>query len=130
MENILLVGCIPGPREPTHNINSFISPLVDELLELWNGIQLKTSSSLFGYTSLRCALTCVSSDLPATRKVGGFAGHSAAMGCSKCKIKFKSGSFGEKLDYSGYDRNLWQPRDKHSHEAEISEILNAQVLKD
>ena len=82
-ENVILVGCIPGPREPKRNINTFLSPMVDELLELWNGIQLKTSS-LFGYTSLRCALTCVSSDLPATIKVCGFAGHSAAMGC--CEV--------------------------------------------
>jgi len=95
VENIILVGCIPGPREPKHDIYSFLSPMVDELLELWNGIQLRTSASLFGYTSLRCALTCVSSDLPATRKVCGFASHSAVMGCSKCKVKFKSGSFGE-----------------------------------
>lgn len=127
VENVLLVGCIPGPREPKHNINSFLAPMVDELLELWNGIQLKTSSSLFGYTSLRCALTCVSSDLPATRKVCGFAGHSAAMGCSKCKIKFKSGSFGEKLDYSGYDRSSWQPTDKESQMAEVSAVQNAKT---
>ena len=34
VENILLVGCIPGPAEPKLNINSFLSPLVDELMEL------------------------------------------------------------------------------------------------
>ena len=75
VENIVLVGCIPGPREPKHDINSFLSPMVDELIELWNGIQLKTSSSLFGYTSLRCALQT----FQPTRKVCGFSGHSAAM---------------------------------------------------
>ena len=126
VENIILVGCIPGPREPKRDINTFLSPMVDELLDLWNGIQLRTSS-LFGFTSLRCALTCVSSDLPATRKVCGFAGHSAAMGCSKCKVKFKSGLFGDKLDYSGYNRDSWQPRDRNSHMAEISFILNAKT---
>ena len=65
----------------------------------------------------------MSSDLPATRKVCGFAGNSAAMGCSKCE--FKSGSFGEKLDYSGYDRSSWPLRDKNSHMAEISAIMSA-----
>ena len=84
VENIILVGCIPGPREPKQDINPFLSPIVDELLVLWDGIQVKTSS-LFGYTSLRCALTCVSADLPATRKVCGFSVHAAAIGCSKCK---------------------------------------------
>jgi len=127
VENIILVGCIPGPREPAGNINSFLSPMVDELLELWNGVQLQTSS-IFGYTSVRCALTCFSSDLPATRKVCGFAGHNAAMGCSKCKIKFKTGSFGEKVDYSGYDRDSWQPRDWQSHMADIQTILDAETI--
>ena len=126
VENIILVGCIPGPREPKQDINPFLSPLVDELLVLWDGIQLKTSS-LFGYTSLRCALTCVSADLPASRKVCGFYGHAAAMGCSKCKKKFKSGSFGDKLDYSGYDRDTWLLRNRKVHMSEISAILQAKT---
>ena len=33
-ENIILVGVIPGPCEPKLNINSYLSPLVDELLVL------------------------------------------------------------------------------------------------
>ena len=32
-ENIILVGIIPGPKEPKFNINSYLSPLVDELKE-------------------------------------------------------------------------------------------------
>ena len=104
--NVLLVGCIPGPTEPKLNINSFLTPMVDELLELWSRVQLKTSS-IFGYVSVRCALTRVSCDLPATRKVCGFMGHKAAMGCSKCKKKFVSVSFGDKLEYSGYNHESW-----------------------
>ena len=34
MENVILVGCIPCPKEPKGNINAFLKPLVDELLEL------------------------------------------------------------------------------------------------
>ena len=107
IENVILVGCIPGPKEPKGNIKSFLKPLVDELLELWSGVQLHTDS-MFLYTSFRCAPICVTSDLLATRKVCGFAGHAAQMGCSKCLKKFISGAFGEKLDYSGYDRENWQ----------------------
>ena len=40
VENVIIAGCIPGPKEPKQNINSFISPLIDELLELWKGVQL------------------------------------------------------------------------------------------
>lgn len=37
-ENILLVGIIPGPHEPS--INSYLDPLVKELLYFWDGIHL------------------------------------------------------------------------------------------
>ena len=129
VENIIVVGCIPGPKEPKSNINSFLKPLVDELLELWTGVQIKTKS-VFGYTSVRCALSCISSDLPAIQKVCGFAGHSAAMGCSKYLKKFKSGGFGEKLDYSGYDRENWQLRNIDVHKEYIAEISKAKTATD
>ncbi len=32
-ENVLLVGLIPGPHEPSLNINSFLKTLVEDLLE-------------------------------------------------------------------------------------------------
>ena len=31
-ENVLLVGIIPGPNEPSLNVNTFLKPLVDEML--------------------------------------------------------------------------------------------------
>ena len=39
-------------------------------------------------------------------------------------VKFKSG---EKLDYSGYNRDSWRPRDRELHMAEISSIMNTQT---
>lgn len=33
-ENVILIGVIPGPEEPKHDINSFL-PMVNELLDLW-----------------------------------------------------------------------------------------------
>ena len=126
-ENVIVVGCIPGPKEPKGNVNSFLKPLVDELLELWNRVQLKMHS-LFGYTSVRCLLSCVSSDLPATHKVCGFTNHLAQRGCSKCLIKFSSGVFGEKLDYSGYERSKWQIRDHQSHLVHVDEVERAKTL--
>ena len=35
-QNIFLVGIIPGPSEPKMNINSFLRPLVDELIVPWD----------------------------------------------------------------------------------------------
>lgn len=33
-ENILIVSSIPGPHEPKLTINSYLKPMVDELLDL------------------------------------------------------------------------------------------------
>ena len=37
VENVIVVGIIPGPHEPSGSIKSYLSPLVDELLLLWEG---------------------------------------------------------------------------------------------
>ena len=38
LESVIIVGVLPGPKEPKKNMNSYLSPLVEELLELWGGI--------------------------------------------------------------------------------------------
>ena len=40
-KNVIIIGVIPGPKKPKGNINFFLKPLVDELLDLWNGIIIK-----------------------------------------------------------------------------------------
>ena len=37
-EHVILVGVIPGPKEPPIHINSFLRPLVDDLKKLWRGL--------------------------------------------------------------------------------------------
>ena len=51
----MLVGLIPGPPEPAHDLNSFLEPLVEDLLHFWDGIELSipTSSAM---KKIRCAL--------------------------------------------------------------------------
>lgn len=34
-ENMILVGLIPGPNEPSLNVNSYLELLIDELKVLW-----------------------------------------------------------------------------------------------
>ena len=35
IENVILVGVIPGPKEPSLVLNSYLAPLVKELNDLW-----------------------------------------------------------------------------------------------
>ena len=44
-ENVILLGVIPGPKEPELTKNSFLEPLVDELLQLWDGVAMKTHNT-------------------------------------------------------------------------------------
>ena len=102
-ENLIVIGVIPGPKEPEKTVNSFLHPLVQELLQLWEGVVVKApdGSSIL----VRAALTCVACDIPAARKVCGFLGHNALLGCSKCLKQFPTESFGQKPDFSGFDRS-------------------------
>lgn len=70
-ENIILVGIIPGPREPSLYINSFLSSLVDESTQLWEGCLFKESGKVMP-AFYKLAVIRISSDVPATRKFCGF----------------------------------------------------------
>ena len=80
-KNILILAIIPGPEEPKKTINSFMKPLVKELLHCWHGgIKLVETDGLKALYHV--ALVCVSCDLPALRKIGGFLSHNARKGMS------------------------------------------------
>ena len=57
LENVMIVGVLPGLREPKKNMNSYLKPLVNEL---WKGIFLSAPGV---FVPVRCALLCVSCDL-------------------------------------------------------------------
>jgi hypothetical protein len=67
--------------------------------------------------TVRCALLCVSCDIPAARKTLGFLSHSAALGCSKCLKKFP-GSVGG-MNYSGFE---WPKRTITTHRENVKKI--------
>ena len=122
-ENVILVGVIPGPKEPSHHINSFLKPLVTDLLKMWDGVYLRTCSNI--QTLVRAALICVGCDIPAARKTCGFLGHRATMGCSKCLLAFPVETFGEKANYSNFSREDWTPRNDVHHRQEAMKSYNS-----
>lgn len=88
-----LFGIIPGPHEPSlsDSVNTYLRPLVDDLDILWKaGIYLKSADSPLFSEKYRCALLCISCDIPASRKAGGFLARSARKGCNKCLVNFPS----------------------------------------
>jgi len=65
-ENIILVGVLPGPKEPKKTINSYLTPLVTELQEAWEqgfNVMSPQGTSLL----VKLTLSCVTCDIPASR---------------------------------------------------------------
>ncbi len=118
--NVLLVGIIPGPSEPT-NLNGFLAPLIKELNELWEG-SLLSVAGCDTKTIVRCALLCAACDLPAGRKLCGLLSYNAHQGCSRCTKSFSSG-------YGGFDRDKWNKRSRTDHLETVSKIDHCSTKK-
>ena len=108
-KNIIIIGIIPAMNKEPSTLNSFLNPFVKELKVLYNGIQLKTHLHPGG-TNVRAALICVSADIPALRKLCGFLGHNATLGCSKC-YKIFSGRVSEQRTYGRFDTRQSGPQE-------------------
>ena len=120
-ENILLIGILPALSKEPSSLNSFLQPVIENLLTLKNGLIMGTNKSI------SARLICTSSDIPATRKLGGFLGHSAILGCSKCLKTFDTMTINgsKKRNYSGFEREVWVPRTNQQHRADILKISKA-----
>lgn len=125
-ENIILVGVIPGPHEPSRTVNSYITPLVVELQKAWTSC-FSIPTQLGINITVQLALSCVACDIPASRKVSGFLGHSATLGCNKCMKAFSTHADGFR-DYSGYDEENWQRRDGVSHRHDVDKVAKETTL--
>jgi hypothetical protein len=118
-ENMFVVAIIPGPHEPDPDeMNYFLSPLVDELLDLWSPGVYVTRTHLHRCGRLvRCALVCVVCDLPAARKVGGFASYAHNFFCSVCWSEL--GPSDKKYSDFNYSAWKWRTSDECRACAEI-----------
>lgn len=108
IENVYIVGIIPGPNEPSgYEINHILRPLIDDLMRAWSpGLHLaRTALNTFG-TLVRCAVIPLICDLLAARKVAGFAGLGQHEGkfCSFCLLD--SSCIGD-TNFSSWRRRTW-----------------------
>ncbi|TFK23365.1 hypothetical protein FA15DRAFT_594286, partial [Coprinopsis marcescibilis] len=95
---MFLAGVIPGPNEPPLDcINPYLTPLLDELLELWDpGVYYSRTHCHRQGRRVRVALVALVCDLPAARKTAGFASYTHKIFCSMCHChKDREGFVGE-----------------------------------
>jgi len=83
-DNILCVGIIPGPKKPW-NADSFIHPLVQELLEL--AISMPAYDALSSRRfALHAYLITAFGDIPTVSMIMRMKGHNSLCPCRMCKI--------------------------------------------
>ena len=123
--NTILVCLIPGPKEPKLVINSYLTPLVQELLLLDKGIWFSCPDVIGNRVLMKGRLIAVSCDIPASRKVCGFVGHSALKACNKCLNNFERN--GDRTDYSGFDVDRWLFRTNDEHRSHAEQYLQCKT---
>ena len=108
-ENMFLAGIIPGPKEPsTEEINNFLRPLVDDLLESYEtGVYYTRTWKYPNGRKTRSALALIICDLPAARQALGFTGPQSTNFCSYCKLQLK--------DINNLDVCSWESRSCEEH---------------
>ena len=121
-ENLIIVGLIPGPHEPSLSINSFLEPLVSELKKLWVGVKVKIKGT---EQTIKGALLLIGCDIPASKKVCGFKAFGSKRGCSRCFLKFKGKGFIR--SYADFDRDNWPKRTDKTHRQQVKKCSNADV---
>ncbi|VDC05126.1 unnamed protein product [Peniophora sp. CBMAI 1063] len=126
---MFLVAILPGPDEPTtEQLNKVIQPLVDELLRLYNGVDMPVHG-MDGKQCIHCALYMNISDLPASRKISGMRGHtSEEWMCTWCKMTMASLTHSRCFDPAGFSlRSDWRYLKYAYHSQHLSDAQKKEV---
>ncbi|XP_066161921.1 uncharacterized protein [Oryza sativa Japonica Group] len=107
--SLILSMIIPGPHSPGNDIDVYLEPLVDELLQLWEGVETYDASARKKF-SLRAALLWTLNDFPALAYLYGWStgGKYACPSCATLTKSFRLKK-GGKFCYMGHRR--WLPPD-------------------
>lgn len=122
IENVCVVGIIPGPHEPSlDQANHFINPVVAAFQELWNpGIWIaSTPRHPFGRL-YRAVIALVLADMIGARQIAGFAYPGHTFFCGYCLLP--------KQSIDDFDVESWPPRKLEDHRRLVREWKNATSL--
>lgn len=119
VENVYVVGIIPGPSNPSKaQINRILEHLVNDLCNFWDPGVLIPTPKYPKRRIIRCALLPLVCDLPASNDVAGFRHHAATFPCPYCLIS--QSEFGE-VD------TAFQPRLPSIHRQSAASWKNAET---
>jgi hypothetical protein len=102
--NFMMALLIPGPRSPGKAFDVFLQPLVEDLLELWSGVDTLDATTGKDFKLRAAVLWCIH-DYPALSTLSGrtTSGYFACLHCDKNPLSYKIRS---KLCYIGHCRFL------------------------
>ncbi|XP_015970415.1 uncharacterized protein LOC107493896 [Arachis duranensis] len=106
--SFILSMIIPGLKMPGNNIDVYLEPLVDELKQLWDGVETYDANK--GTTfKMRAALMWPVSDFPGLENLSGWNTYSG-LACPTCNVDAKAQrlTFSRKWCYTGHRRFLNQ----------------------
>lgn len=125
------MGLMPGPKKPrTYDINNYLRPLVDELIELYKGVKMKTYLHPNNPIIVKAALLMVACDTPAARKVSRFTSHNSRRACYKCDRSFETSLVTKRIDCSGFDVSIWKRRTWKDNVEQAEEWKAAATARD
>ncbi|XP_016185161.1 uncharacterized protein LOC107626774 [Arachis ipaensis] len=85
--SFILSTLIPGPKMPGNDIDVYLQPLIDELKQLWDGVE--TYDAKEGNTFKMCAaLMWTINDFPGLGNLSGWNTH-GGLACPTCKLDAK-----------------------------------------
>jgi hypothetical protein len=105
--SFILSLVILGPSSPGMDIDVYLQPLIDELLELWNvGVRIFDASKM-KFFNMRAQLMWTINDLTAYADLSGWPNRGVkACPCCMQSTRFKYLKNGKKFCYMGYKRYL------------------------
>jgi hypothetical protein len=125
LENMHIVGIIPGPYEPhLTELNHYLRPLIDDMILSWeNGIHISRTASWPNGRLTRSAIIVGVCDLPAARKLNQMSAPRSHWYCSVCNCYHLS-----TLNRTDFEN--WTPRDPTLLRQHAEEWKNAPSSSD